>query len=71
MDRQQADCMYDIYGNEIYEGDAYYDIDGTIVADIERGENYVEDNNVIAALVEKLGTREILARLGYIIEVRA
>lgn len=69
MDKQQADCIYDVYGNEIYEGDAYYDIDGTIVADIWNRENYTETNNVITVLVEQLGTREILDRLGYVRKV--
>lgn len=69
MDKQQADCIFDVYGNEIYEGDAYYNIDGKIVSDIWNWENYTETNNVITVLVEQLGTREILYRLGYVRKV--
>lgn len=65
MDRQQADCMYDVYDNEIYVGDRYYDIDGMIVADIDSGEDDIPDNAVLATLVEKWGTAKIMEALGF------
>lgn len=65
MDKQQDNCIYDIYGNEIYTGDRYYDIGGMIVADTESGEDDIPDNAVLTTLVEKWGTAKIMEALGF------
>lgn len=63
-DRQMAECMYDIFGVEIYPGETYWTGDEGAIADPGQ-ENYDPGNAVIAMLVEQLGTRYILEAVGY------
>lgn len=63
-DPQQARCMYDIFGIEIYPGENYYTGDEGIIAD-PGDDNYDSRNAAISLLVEQLGTRYILEALGY------
>lgn len=64
-DKQQAPCMYDVFGNEIYEGDEYWVGDEGNMADLSEPDNHDPNNQIIATLVETLGTRHILRELGY------
>ena len=63
-DTQQAQCMFDRFGAEIYEGEEYFTgNEGDIfVCD---SENFDPGNHVICDLVETMGTRWILEQLGY------
>lgn len=63
-DPQQARCIYDIFGTEIYPGEDYWQGDEGIMAD-PGTENYDPDNQIVALLVQQLGTRHILEALGY------
>lgn len=63
-DPQQARCIYDIFGTEIYPGEDYWQGDEGIMAD-PGTENYDPDNQIAALLVQQLGTRHILEALGY------
>lgn len=64
-DKQQAPCMYDVFGNEIYEGGKYWVGDEGNMADLTDREDRDPNNQIIAVLVETLGTRHILEELGY------
>lgn len=57
-DKQQAQCMFDRFGAEIYEGEEYFaGNDGDIfVCD---SENFDPGNHVICDLVETMGTKWI------------
>lgn len=63
-DRQQAQCMFDRFGAEIYEGEEYFagNEGNVFVCD---SENFDPGNHVICDLVETMGTRWILEQLGY------
>ena len=63
-DKQQAQCMFDRFGAEIYEGEEYFaGNDGDIfVCD---SENFDPGNHAICDLVETMGTKWILEQLGY------
>lgn len=63
-DPQQADCIYDIFGVEIYSGEEYWNGDEGIIAD-PGSDNYDPGNAIIGLLVQQLGTRYILEQLGY------
>lgn len=57
--------MYDIFGQEIYEGGEYWVGDEGNMADLDDAENYDTHNPIIGVLVETLGTKYILEQLGY------
>lgn len=65
MDKQQAPCIFDIFGNEIYDGNEYWVGDEDIMACLSQSENHNPNNQIIAALVEALGTEYIMEALGY------
>lgn len=65
MDKQQVPCIFDIFGNEIYDGNEYFVGDEGIMACPSQSENYDPNNQIIAALVEALGTEYIMEELGY------
>jgi hypothetical protein len=63
-DKQQAQCMFDRFGTEIYEGEEYFvgNEGNVFVCD---SENFDPGNHVICDLVETMGTKWILEQLGY------
>lgn len=63
-DPQQERFAYDIFGVEIYPGEDYWQGDEGIMAD-PGTENYDPENQIVALLVQQLGTRHILEALGY------
>lgn len=66
MDKQQVRCGYDSMGNELYEGDAFWvGNEGTFV-DVECGDDANPHNHLISMLLDTLGTRYIMERLGYV-----
>lgn len=66
MDKQQARCGHDSMGNEMYEGDEYWEgVDGTFV-DVERADDSNPHNHLITMLLETLGTQFIMEQLGYV-----
>lgn len=65
MDKQQAPCIFDIFGNEIYDGNEYFVGDEGIMACLSQNENHDPNNQIIAEVVETLGTEYILEALGY------
>ena len=64
-DRQQAPFITDINGAEIYDGNEYFVSDEGNMADLTDREDRDPNNQIIAVLVETLGTRHILEELGY------
>lgn len=64
-DKQQAPCIYDKFGTEIYDGGEYYLADDGAVAALGRSENFDPNNAVIEDLVREVGTNYILEALGY------
>lgn len=64
-DKQQAPCIYDVYGREIYDGGEYYLADDGAIAALDRSENFEPNNTVIDDLVREVGTNYILEALGY------
>lgn len=66
QDKQQAPCMYDVYGVEIYDGEEYYVGNEGTVAPPPLKEDFNPDNEVIADIVKHVGTRRIMEGIGYI-----
>ena len=63
-DKQQAPCMFDRFGAEIYEGEEYFvGNEGNVF--VSDSENFDAGNHVICDLVETMGTSWILEELGY------
>lgn len=64
-DKQTVPCMYDVFGNEIYEGDTYFVTDsGNILAPLPR-EDHDLNNGMLRSMVEELGTTYIAEMCGY------
>lgn len=64
QDKQQAPCMYDAYGVEIYDGEEYFvGNEGAVSLSLE--ENFNPRNDVISDIVQQVGTRRIMEALGY------
>lgn len=63
-DRQQAPCMYDVFGNEIYEGGEYFVSDEGNIAAVPPSENWNVHNALIKHLVETYGTNYIAEMCG-------
>ena len=63
-DRQQAPCMYDVFGNEIYEGGEYFVSDEGNIAAVPPSENWNAHNALIEHLVETYGTNYIAEMCG-------
>lgn len=62
-DKQQAPCIYDVYGTEIYDGGEYYLADDGAIAALDRSENFDPNNAVVGDLVREVGTNFILEAL--------
>lgn len=65
-DIQQDAFVYDIFGNEIYDGEEYWYGDEGAMKALDSTENYRSNNEIIDMLVEQLGTEFILQALGYV-----
>lgn len=63
-DRQQAPCMYDVFGNEIYEGGEYFVSDEGNISAVPPSENWNVHNALIEHLVETYGTNRIAEMCG-------
>lgn len=63
-DKQQAPCMYDVFGNEIYDGNEYFVSDEGNIAAASPGENWTVQNALIEHLVETYGTNYIAEMCG-------
>ena len=63
-DRQQAPCMYDVFGNEIYEGGKYYVSNEGNIAAAPPSENYDIHNALLQHLVETFGVNHIAEMCG-------
>lgn len=63
-DRQQAPCMYDVFGNEIYDGGEYFVSDEGNIAAVPLSENWNVHNALIEHLVETYGTNYIAEMCG-------
>lgn len=63
-DKQQAPCMYDVFGNEIYDGNEYFVSDEGNIAAASPGENWTVQNALIAHLVETYGANYIAEMCG-------
>ena len=63
-DKQQAPCMYDVFGNEIYEGGEYFASDEGNIAAVPSSENWNVHNALIEHLVETYGTNYIAEMCG-------
>lgn len=63
-DKQQAPCMYDVFGNEIYDGNEYFVSDEGNIAAASPGENWNVHNALIEHLVETYGTNYIAEMCG-------
>ena len=63
-DKQQAPCMYDVFGNEIYDGNEYFVSDEGNIAAASPGENWTVQNALIEHLVETYGTNSIAEMCG-------
>lgn len=63
-DKQQAPCMYDVFGNEIYDGNEYFVSDEGNIAAASPGENWTVHNALIEHLVETYGTNHIAEMCG-------
>ena len=63
-DRQQAPCMYDVFGNEIYEGGEYFVSDEGNIAAVPPSENWNVHNSLIEHLVGTYGTNRIAEMCG-------
>lgn len=63
-DRQQAPCMYDVFGNEIYDGGEYFASDEGNIAAVHPSENWNVHNALIEHLVETYGTNRIAEMCG-------
>ena len=62
--QRQTPVGYDIFGDELYHGDAYYFGDEGMMRD--PGEDDRDAGNAIMSLlVQQLGTRYIMEQLGY------
>lgn len=64
-DKQQAPCIYDIFGNEIYDGNEYWVGDEGVMACLSQSEDHDQNNQILSVLAETLGTEYILEALGY------
>lgn len=62
--QRQTPVGYDIFGDELYHGDAYYFGDEGVMRD-PGDDNYDSRNAAMTLLVQQLGTRYILEQLGY------
>lgn len=61
--QRQTPVGYDIFGDELYHGDAYYFGDEGMMRDPD--DNWDSNNAIMSLLVQQLGTRYILEQLGY------
>lgn len=62
--QRQTPVGYDIFGDELYHGDAYYFGDEGMMCD-PGADNFDSGNPIMSLLVQQLGTRYILEQLGY------
>lgn len=62
--QRQTPVGYDIFGDELYHGDAYYFGDEGVMRD-PGADNFDSGNPIMSLLVQQLGTRYILEQLGY------
>ena len=62
--QRQTPVGYDILGDELYHGDAYYFGDEGMMCD-PGADNFDSGNPIMSLLVQQLGTRYILEQLGY------
>ena len=63
-DRQQAPCMYDVFGNEIYEGDEYYVSNEGNIAAAPPSENYDVYSALLRHMVETFGVNYMAEMCG-------